>query len=215
MTVNVEMYLILFCFFLALVITAVTIPIIIRVAELKHLFDEPDQGRKAHKSRTPTLGGVAIFAGLIIAFSLLKDYNNLVDVKYLVPAFTIIFFAGIKDDILVLTPIKKLIAQSLSAFLIVFLGNIKINSFYGFFGFQEIPYWFSVCFSMLAIVTIINCYNLIDGADGLAGALGVISAFSFGTWFCEKSRASAKYCVSLRRSCWRRNTAGGGIHFLQ
>lgn len=193
MSVNVEIYLILFCFFLALVITAVTIPIIIRVAELKHLFDEPDQGRKAHKSRTPTLGGVAIFAGLIIAFSLLKDYNNLVDVKYLVPAFTIIFFAGIKDDILVLTPIKKLIAQALSAFLIVFLGNIKINSFYGFFGFQEIPYWFSVCFSMLAIVTIINCYNLIDGADGLAGALGFISAMSFGVWFYLTQNWSMSY----------------------
>lgn len=173
-----------FAFAIAFAITVIAIPVVIRVAELKHLFDEPDQGRKTHVRKTPTLGGVAIFAGLIIAFSLLKDFQRLVDVRYLVPALIVIFFAGIKDDILVLTPIKKMLAQFISAFLIAFLGNIKINSFYGMFGLQEMPGWVAVIFTILAIVTIINCYNLIDGADGLAGSLGMLSAITFGVWFC-------------------------------
>lgn len=172
-----------FAFALAFAITVVAIPAVIKVAELKHLFDEPDQDRKKHIRKTPTLGGIAIFAGLIISFSLLKDFQRLLDVKYLVPALIVIFFAGIKDDILVLTPVKKLFAQFISAFLIVFLGNIKINSFYGMFGLQELPPWLAVIFSILAIVTIINCYNLIDGADGLAGSLGMLSAVTFGIWF--------------------------------
>ena len=171
-----------FAFALAFVITAVAIPVVIKVAELKHLMDEPDQ-RKTHVKKTPTLGGVAIFAGLIIAFSLLKDFQNLLDVKYLVPALIIIFFAGIKDDILVLTPMKKFLAQFMSAFLIAFLGNIKINSFYGMFGLQEMPSGVAIVFTILAIVTIINCYNLIDGADGLAGSQGMLSSLTFGIWF--------------------------------
>jgi len=169
-------------FAIAFIITWVIIPVIIKVAELKHLFDEPDD-RKQHKARTPTLGGAAIFAGLIISFSIFKDLLTVTDVRFLVPALIIIFFAGIKDDILILTPIKKLLAQFMSAFLIVVLGNIKINSFYGLFGIQEIPYWFSIVFTIIAIITIINCYNLIDGVDGLAGSLGFLSSVSFGLWF--------------------------------
>lgn len=169
-------------FLIAFIITLVFIPKIILVANLKHLFDEPDY-RKTHIRRTPTLGGLAIFAGLIVAYSLFKDFYDLIDVKYLVPALIIIFFAGIKDDILILTPAKKLLAQFAAAFLIVVLGNIKVNSFYGLFGVQEIPYWFSVIFSIAAIIAVINCYNLVDGLDGLAGMLGVVAASSFGVWF--------------------------------
>lgn len=167
----------------AMVITWVTIPVIIKVAELKHLFDEPDDQRKSHKKRVPTLGGIAIFAGLFITFSFFKDWQLLTDVRYLVPALIIIFFAGIKDDILVLTPIKKLLAQFISAFLVVVLGHIKINSFYGLFGLQDLSYIFSVIFTIFAILAIVNCYNLIDGADGLAGSLGVLSSLVFGVWF--------------------------------
>lgn len=177
------MSLVLLALLISFLITWAVIPVVIRVAELKHLFDEPDQDRKKHIRKTPTLGGIAIFAGLIIAFSTLRDFQNLIDVKYLIPALIIIFFAGIKDDILVLTPLKKLLAQFVSAFLIVVLGNIKINSFYGMLGIQEIPYLFSVIFTIMAIIAIINCYNLIDGVDGLAGSLGCMAAFTFGIWF--------------------------------
>lgn len=172
-----------FTFLLALVITWVVIPSVIRVAELKHLFDEPDNHRKTHIRKTPTLGGVAIFAGLIISFSLVQELSNLFDIKYMTPALMILFFAGVKDDVIELTPSKKFLVQFLSAFLIAYLGNIKISSFYGMFGLQEIPFVASVIFTILVIVTIINCYNLIDGIDGLAGSQGLLAAITFGTWF--------------------------------
>ncbi|MES2803311.1 MAG: MraY family glycosyltransferase [Bdellovibrionota bacterium] len=182
-----------FAFALALAIAVVGIPAVIKVAELKHLFDEPDDQRKTHVRKTPTLGGVAIFAGVILSFSLLKDLQNLTDVKFLVPALIMIFFTGIKDDILELTPIKKFLAQFVCAFLIAFLGNIKINSFYGMFGLQEMPGWVAVIFTMLVIVTIINCYNLIDGADGLAGSQGMLSAVTFGIWFVQTNHWSLAF----------------------
>lgn len=172
-----------FTFFLALAITWVVIPSVIRVAELKHLFDEPDNLRKTHVRKTPTLGGIAIFAGLIISFSLVQELHNLFDIKYMLPALIILFFAGVKDDVIELTPSKKFAVQFLSAFLIAYLGNIKINSFYGMFGLQEIPFVAAVIFTILVIVTVINCYNLIDGIDGLAGSQGLLAALTFGSWF--------------------------------
>lgn len=172
-----------FTFFLALFITWFVIPSVIRVAELKHLFDEPDNLRKMHIRKTPTLGGVAIFAGLIISFSLAQELHSLFDIKYMIPSLMILFFAGVKDDVIELSASKKFAAQLLSAFLIAYMGNIKINSFYGMFGVQEIPFAVAVIFTILVIVTIINCYNLIDGVDGLAGSQGTLSAVAFGSWF--------------------------------
>lgn len=55
-------------------VAIVSIPVIIRVADLKYLMDEPDEDRKLHKTRTPTLGGIAIFAGTVFAYSTFTDY---------------------------------------------------------------------------------------------------------------------------------------------
>lgn len=163
-------------------VSFISIPVIIRVAELKHLFDEPDH-RKKHLKRTPTLGGMAIFLGLILSYMFFLDFNGLSNIKFVVPALLVIFFAGIKDDILILTPMKKLLAQFLAAFLIVYLGDVRINSFYGLFGLQEISPLFAVVFTIIAIIAIINSYNLIDGVDGLAGSLGLLSSVVYGIWF--------------------------------
>ena len=51
---------------LAFLITFFSIPVIIEVAKNKKLFDEPNE-RKVHNEVIPTLGGLGIFAGFIIA----------------------------------------------------------------------------------------------------------------------------------------------------
>lgn len=166
---------------IAFIFSFFCIPTIIKIAELKKLFDETDLMTQVRT--TPTLGGVAIFFGLIISFSFFKDYLNLSDVKYLVPTLIFIFFTGIKDDILILTPLKKLISQFICAFTVVIFGGLRINSFYGILGIQELPVLFSIVFTIFLIIGIINCYNLIDGSDGLAASLGLLSSVSFGLWF--------------------------------
>jgi UDP-N-acetylmuramyl pentapeptide phosphotransferase/UDP-N-acetylglucosamine-1-phosphate transferase len=52
---------------IAFFITFAAIPVIIQVADAKKLFDVPDE-RKVHLSPIPSLGGLGIFAGLILAF---------------------------------------------------------------------------------------------------------------------------------------------------
>ncbi len=166
----------------AFIITFMAIPSIIRVSVIKNLFDEPTE-RKAHKSSIPTLGGLAIFAGVVFSYTFWSAGLNAVSTQYIVAAIIVLFFIGIKDDIVELTAHKKLYGQLFAAIIIVFFADIRITSLYGVLGIYQIPYWVSSALTIFTILTIINAYNLIDGIDGLAGGVGAISAFTFGLWF--------------------------------
>jgi UDP-N-acetylmuramyl pentapeptide phosphotransferase/UDP-N-acetylglucosamine-1-phosphate transferase len=166
----------------AFIITFLAIPSIIKVAVIKNLFDEPG-GRKAHKSSIPTLGGLAIFAGVVFAFTFWSAGFNLQDTQYIIAALIVIFFIGIKDDIVELPAIKKFYGQLVSAIIIVLFANIRITGLYGIFGIDQVPYWFSLVFSLFTIIIIINAFNLIDGVDGLAAGIGAIAAFTYGIYF--------------------------------
>jgi hypothetical protein len=95
----------------------------------------------------------------------------------------VIFFLGLKDDILVISPIKKFIGQVLAAFIIIYYGNIQIRSMNGFLGVYQLPEMFSLLLTYFAVIVVINSFNLIDGVDGLAGSLGLLSTTIFGIYF--------------------------------
>lgn len=171
-----------FAFCTAFLVTIISIPSIIKVAEIKGLIDEPG-GRKAHASSVPTLGGIAIFAGCLLGFTFFADFATFPRLNYLMAALIIIFFVGIKDDIVNLVALKKFVAQVLSATILVMLVNVRITNMYGIFGIHELPYVISVILSIFTVVTIINAFNVIDGLDGLAGGVGFLSSLTFGTWF--------------------------------
>jgi UDP-GlcNAc:undecaprenyl-phosphate/decaprenyl-phosphate GlcNAc-1-phosphate transferase len=163
-------------------ITFLAIPAIITVAESKKLFDVPDE-RKIHQAHIPSLGGLGIFAGFILASLLSIKLSAATEFQYFLAAAFVMFFLGLKDDILVISPIKKFIGQVLAAFLIIYKGNIQITSMHGFLGLNELPEMFSIMLTYFTIIVIINSFNLIDGIDGLAGTLGIISAAIFGSYF--------------------------------
>jgi len=166
----------------ALGITAFAIPSIIRVSKLKHLFDVPDE-RKHHKESVPTLGGMAIFAGVLFAVTFWTDQVQIVELQYIITSLLILFFIGIKDDLVNLRASKKLVGQILAAVILVHMAGVKLTTFYGMFGIRDLPVWFSYVFSVFTCVVITNAFNLIDGIDGLAGSLGIVGAFTFGLWY--------------------------------
>src|SRR5450755_2424585 len=167
---------------LAFLITFFSIPVIIEVAKDKKLFDEPDE-RKVHKAVIPTLGGLGIFAGFIVA-SLLGVPSSVPPVfQYFIAAIMVIFFLGIKDDILILSASKKFIGQLVAAGIIIKFGGIQINNMHGFLGMYEIPHSASILLTLFTIVVITNSFNLIDGVDGLAGSLGLLTTLVFGVYF--------------------------------
>jgi len=173
----------------AFVITFLAIPSIIKVAIIKNLFDEPGE-RKSHKSSVPTLGGLAIFAGVVFSYTFWTSGYDTQNTQYILAAIIVMFFIGIKDDIIELTAKKKFYGQLISAIIIVLFANIRVTNLYGFFGVYEIPYWFSIILSLFTILTIVNAFNLIDGVDGLAAGIGAIASFAFGLWFYNYNQIS-------------------------
>jgi UDP-GlcNAc:undecaprenyl-phosphate GlcNAc-1-phosphate transferase len=181
------MFLIICSFFTAFLITFMAIPSIIRIAEIKHLFDVPDE-RKSHTTNVPTLGGLAIFAGLIFSLTFWASQKEIVELQYIIAAIMILFFMGMKDDLFDLVAYKKLAGQLMASFILVHWANINITSFYGIFGIDAISTIPIYLFSMFTIVVITNSFNLIDGIDGLAGMIGALAATTFGIWY---------YCVGM------------------
>ncbi|RPE13914.1 undecaprenyl/decaprenyl-phosphate alpha-N-acetylglucosaminyl 1-phosphate transferase [Chitinophaga lutea] len=167
---------------LSFVITYFAIPVLIRVAELKHLYDEPDE-RKSHKSRIPTLGGLGFFAGFMLASAVCVPSQQAFPLQYLLAAFFVIFIVGIKDDLVGLSPMKKLVGQLVAAFAVIYLGNLQIRNMYGFFGMEELPYHFSLLLTYFTFIVVINAFNLIDGIDGLAGSIGLLVSAVLGAYF--------------------------------
>jgi UDP-GlcNAc:undecaprenyl-phosphate/decaprenyl-phosphate GlcNAc-1-phosphate transferase len=166
---------------LSFLITFFAIPVIIQVARQKKMFDEPDE-RKVHKMVIPTLGGLGIFAGFILATLLGVPWGS-PEFQYFVAAAIVIFFLGIKDDILVLSPAKKFIGQLVAAGIIIQFGGVQITNMHGFLGIEEIPHMASIVLTFFTVIVITNSFNLIDGVDGLAGSLGLLTAVLFGSYF--------------------------------
>ena len=167
---------------LAFLITFFSIPVIIEVAKNKKLFDEPGE-RKVHKDVIPTLGGLGIFAGFIIATLIGVPLSQTSVLQYFLAAIMIMFFMGIKDDILILTASKKFVGQLIAAGILIKFGGIEITNMYGFLGMYDIPPIASFLLTLFTIVVITNSFNLIDGVDGLAGSLGLLTSFVFGIYF--------------------------------
>jgi UDP-N-acetylmuramyl pentapeptide phosphotransferase/UDP-N-acetylglucosamine-1-phosphate transferase len=163
-------------------ITFLAIPAIINVAEMKKLFDMPDE-RKIHHSPITPLGGLGIFAGFAFGCLLTLHFNQYADLQYFMAAALVIFFLGLKDDILIISPVKKFIGQVLAAFIIIYYGGIQIHSMHGFLGVYQLPEMFSLLLTYFAVIVVINSFNLIDGVDGLAGSLGLVSTVVFGIYF--------------------------------
>ena len=166
-------------------ITFLAIPVIITVAERKKLFDIPDE-RKIHQTPIPSLGGLGIYAGFILASLISIQFDAVAEFQYFFAAAFVIFFLGLKDDILVIPPIKKFIGQVLAAFLIIYKGGVQIKSMHGFLGIEgPLPEMFSLLLTYFTVIVIINSFNLIDGIDGLAGSLGFMASTVLGFYFLQ------------------------------
>lgn len=183
-------------FGIAFLITFLAIPVIIRVALEKKLVDIPD-ARKVHKTPIPSLGGIGIYAGFLVAM-LLTWPNHLADLiylQYITAACCVVFFLGMKDDIMDIGPLKKFIGQLIAAWIIIYKCKLQITDFHGIFGIHELPTVASVALTYVVVILIINSFNLIDGVDGLSGTLGFLSAVCFGVFFYYSGPMNFGYAV--------------------
>ena len=161
------------------IVTYLSIPKIIHFSKVSRLFVFGG-GRNSHEGGVPIFGGIAIFAGLL--FSLIF-WTKLEEIQFILVSLIIVVFIGIIDDLLSLSPLKKLIGQLSSILVLIYLSDLKIDSMHGMFNIFNLPDWISILFTIFVVIVITNSYNLIDGIDGLAGGLGLISSLFFGIIF--------------------------------
>ncbi len=158
------------------------VPVIIKYSLRKNLVDVPGR-RKIHKRETPSMGGIAIFCGFFISLLIWVEIPDWKEIKFILVSLFVIFFIGVRDDLVPLRPSLKLVGQILAAILLISLFDLRLKSLFGFFGIYELHIAASYVITVFTIIIITNSFNLIDGLDGLAGSVAIIALLSFGIWY--------------------------------
>ena len=195
-------------FLVACFVAVIAIPVIIKISELKSLMEKPGE-RRAHNVPTPTFGGIAIYAAILIAYFLWPsiDPSEVYQTNLSIAGMTILFFIGIKDDLVSIDPAKKLLFQVLAAMILIFFGDLRIDYLYGIMGFHHIAEVMGIILTCFIFITLINAINLIDGIDGLAGGIATIASATFGGWFLLTNH--------FTMACLAFTMAGGLLGFLR
>ncbi|WP_038264421.1 glycosyltransferase family 4 protein [Zhouia amylolytica] len=155
------------------VFTLLTIPKIIKVVRDKNLMDDPNV-RSSHNRKTPTLGGISFYLSLIGTLFFIRSFGPNEEAIYFMPAITVMFISGLKDDLVSISPKAKLLAQFCAIAFILFIPALSINSLNGFMGIDNIPFSLGMILAAVFMIVVINAFNLVDGIDGLASMVGMV-----------------------------------------
>ena len=177
-------------FLVAFGTTALTTPIVRRLAIDYDWVDRPDGQRKLHTDVVPAIGGIAIALGFGIGLAYLYAVRGLLpfDVVFPTPALwagaLAIVASGFYDDTRGLGFKGKLAVQALVAYALLHAGYRVDVSGWPLVG--EDPYaqaLISIPVTLLWIVGVINAVNLLDGLDGLAAGVSLIAFAALGLIF--------------------------------
>ena len=161
----------------ALVSSALIISVCRRLAPSVGLVDHPCQ-RRRHAHSTPVVGGLGIALGFAIALALIGPLQ--VPYGSLLGGLALLAIVGIIDDMHDLRTLWRLLAQLTAVLLIVFYGDLQVNYLGDLFGFGVIGLWiFAGVFTLLSVILMINAVNMLDGVDGLAGGVSLVTLAGF------------------------------------
>ena len=173
----------LICLFLPICISLTLTPFAIRFAKYIGAIDKPDE-RKIHKSPIPRMGGLAPFISFLATITIiyflfpaskLTTYMSSLNWMIAASSLFIILLLGICDDIWVLRPGKKFFVQLVAGSLVYFAG-FRFSSFTLPFSSNIIELGaLSYPLTVIWVIGITNAFNLIDGLDGLASGIAIIS----------------------------------------
>jgi UDP-N-acetylmuramyl pentapeptide phosphotransferase/UDP-N-acetylglucosamine-1-phosphate transferase len=165
-------------FLVGFVVTYLFTPVVRWLAVRFGIVDLPNE-RRPHKRPTARGGGLAVFFGfhaaclMAVAFPWPKIAGELDFAwwqRFVLPSL-VLLVVGLIDDIRGMRPLVKLSGQAMAASLI-FLGGARFGILLG----HQLPLWLDFVMVNLWILAVINAFNLVDGLDGLASGLAIISA---------------------------------------
>lgn len=181
------------------IISAVSTPIVKKIAIKYGVVSIPKDNRRIHKKTMPLLGGMAIYISFIVTLFLSKGFDLKPEDMGLILGATLIEIEGVLDDKFELRPLYKLMFQVCAAICLIIFG-IKINAITNPFLRYESYFsisWLSIPFTILWVVGITNAINFIDGLDGLAAGLSLISAITIFVVAVMNSRAEAALLTAI------------------
>ena len=169
------------CALIAMATSIVMNPIIIKLSLKKHLTDNPNH-RKLQKTPVPVLGGMSVFLSFIVGLFFCNIFHPTDRLYVVIAAISIMFFLGLFDDQLDLSYKLKFVVQFGVIFMLWTFGY-RIDTLVGLFGITDIPMFWSLLVSLFAGVGLMNALNMVDGVDGLASGLGIITSAICGAYF--------------------------------
>lgn len=146
----------------------------------KFSLDQEVGVQKLHTQPTPRVGGLSIFFALVIATIIWQPEDSSIKTQQFLPILTAslpVFLIGLWNDLFKnVSALWRLIVAALSALLVILSADLKLVTvdFFLIDFFLENPA-FSIAFTTLAIAGIVHAFNIIDGLNGLAIGLAVIS----------------------------------------
>lgn len=166
-----------FIFLTAAITCIIMVPYVAKLSVKVGGLDFPND-RTVHTSAIPRLGGVAIFASLLLTIISFCEINN--QMKGLLSGAIIIFLTGLADDLTNLSPRQKFVGEFVAAGMAVLMGDICVTNLGDPFGLGIIELkYLSIPFTVVGIVGVTNAINLIDGLDGLASGVCSIASIAF------------------------------------
>ncbi len=163
-------------FALAALFTWRGVPSLVRFAHKVGWADEPNH-RRLNSEPLPNVGGLAIFAGVVLALLaalLLRPHvldDVLVKLLVILLGGSLLVLLGFIDDQYGLPALFRLFVQ-LALALMLYAANVRIDATFGL----AIDPALSLGLTALWIVGVTNAVNLIDGVDGLAGGVSLVTA---------------------------------------
>ena len=171
----------------AFLLSAISMPLILKVAHNRKLYDVINE-RKIHTGNIPRLGGLGIFISFAMTLVLVTVVtgSGLANGNYfwtVILCMLLVHFIGLVDDVRNLRAVFKFLIEFAVAAVLVKIGFR--------FGVIVLPAWagtlelgvISYPLSIVWIIGVTNALNLIDGMDGLAGGISAFSALVFGLFF--------------------------------
>ncbi len=206
----------LFAFLVAVSIAWLLVPLTERIARRLNVIDYPRE-RSLHEAPTPKLGGLAILCGVLVAGVLFLPWAP--TTRAILGGAVLIAAVGVVDDIFEMPAGLKLGGQVVAAmipvfngvwvndFTLPFVGGVQLNEVL----FHDLPLVGNVnlghVLTVLGFVAVMNVVNFIDGVDGLAAGVCMISAATFAVIALSLDRPGAGVVGAA--------TAGGSLGFLR
>ena len=209
----------LYAFLTAAVVVAAATPLTMRFANRVGAVDKPRERGLSERS-VPLLGGLAIFAGTLVAALIWLPASEPssgagpgeLHWYGVFAGAAVIALVGALDDRFDIHPLAKLAGQILAALIVVHYGVVVKDIAMPFVGLLQFPNQ-GGAITVVGLVMMMNIVNFSDGVDGLAAGVSAIIAIALAV-IAISLYYEGHHLHSLAPAIFAALIAGGSLGFL-